>query len=77
MDITVVAGNITENDADTIAVPLAQGVRTLAGDTGAADQALGGVIKQMLDDDLIAGKAGETTVLPVPSSARRRIKAKR
>ncbi|MCA9856473.1 MAG: cytosol aminopeptidase, partial [Dehalococcoidia bacterium] len=77
MDITVVAGNITENDADTIAVPLAQGVRTLAGDTGAADQALGGVIKQMLDDDLIAGKAGETTVLPVPFSARRRIKAKR
>ena len=77
MDITVVAGNITENDADTIAVPLAQGVRTLAGDTGAADQALGGLIKQMLDEDLIAGKSGETTVLPVPSSARRRIKAKR
>ncbi len=77
MEITVVAGSITENDADTIAVPLAQGVRTLAGDTGAADQALGGVIKQMLDDGLIAGKSAETTTLPVPASARRRIKAKR
>jgi len=77
MEITVVAGSITENDADTIAVPLAQGVRTLSGDTGSADQALGGLIAQMLADDLIAGKSGETTTLPVPSSARRRIKAKR
>ena len=48
MQITVAAGNITQIDADTIVVPLAQGVRTLTGETAAADQVLGGVIAQML-----------------------------
>ncbi|MCK9496961.1 MAG: leucyl aminopeptidase [Dehalococcoidia bacterium] len=77
MEVTVVAGSITEVEVDTVAVPLAQGVRTLAGDTKAADEALGGLIAQMLAEDLIAGKSGETHTLAVPSSARRRIKAKR
>ena len=77
MQITVAAGNITQIDADTIVVPLAQGVRTLTGETAAADQVLGGVIAQMLASGLIAGKAAETTTLPVPASARRRTKAKR
>lgn len=77
MEITVSAQGVTQVDADTVAVPLAQGVRTLAGETAAADQALGGLIAQMLSEGQVEGKSGETTVLPVPTSARRRIKAKR
>jgi len=77
MQVTVAVGNITENDADTIVVPLAQGVRTLSGETAAVDQALGGLIAQMLASGIVAQKSGETTTLPVPTAARRRIKAKR
>jgi leucyl aminopeptidase len=74
MQVTVASGSITEISADTYAVALAQGVRRLAGDVAAVDELLGGTISRMLADDLIAGKAGETTVLPASG---RRIKAKR
>ncbi|MDA0815142.1 MAG: leucyl aminopeptidase [Chloroflexi bacterium] len=74
MEITVASGSITEVVADTYAVPLAQGVRRLAGDIAAVDQALGGTISQMLEAGMIAGKTGEATVLPALG---RRLRAKR
>ncbi len=78
MKITVVSGGITGVDADTYAVPLAQGVRTLSGDTAAVDRALGGTIASMLADGHIQGKSGEFTVLPAPAGrGARRLKAKR
>ncbi len=74
MQITVASGSITEVVADTYAVPLAQGIRRLTGDIAAVDQALGGTISQMLEAGMIAGKSGESTVLPALG---RRLKAKR
>ena len=74
MQITVASGSITEIAADTYAVPLAQGIRRLSGDLAAVDQALGGTISQMLEADMIAGKPGETTILPALG---RRLKANR
>ena len=74
MSVTVASGSIAEISADTYAVPLAQGTRSLSGDIAAVDQAMGGVIAKMLADGHIAGKAAEFTVLPASG---RRLKASR
>lgn len=63
MDISVVHQPLQDSKADTIVVNLFAGVTSPGGATGAIDQALGGLITELIEAGDITGKAGEVTVL--------------
>ncbi len=63
MNIQVAPGSIQDTAADTIIVNLFQGVKTPAGATGAVDQAMGGMISELIAAGDLTGKAGEVGVL--------------
>ncbi len=63
MEIRVAQGLIQEAQADTIVVNLFEGVAFPGGATGAVDQALGGLISDLIAGGDIKGKLGETAVL--------------
>ena len=63
MDIRVIAGNITQIEADAVVVNLFEGVSSPGGGTGAVDAALGGAISQLIAGGDIKGKLNETTLI--------------
>ena len=63
MELRLEVGDILDTEADCIVVNLLQGVTEPGGATGAVDQVMGGVIKQLIEDGDIKGKAGELTLV--------------
>lgn len=63
MEIKIVSGNITEQEAGAIIVNLFEGVTSPGGATGAVDNVLGGAITALIDDGEIKGKKGEITLI--------------
>jgi len=63
INIQVTQGDIQNSTADTIIVNLFEGVMQPAGATGAVDQALHGMIRDLIAGGDFAGRKGETAVL--------------
>jgi leucyl aminopeptidase len=63
MDIATSIGNILEREADAIVLNLFEGVTELGGATGAANQALGGLIRNLISGGDFTGKFKQTAVL--------------
>ena len=63
MELRLTVGDILDTDTDCLVVNLFQGVTDPGGATGAVDRAMGGVIKQLIDDGDIKGKSGELTLV--------------
>ncbi len=63
MEISVVAGNITQQESPAIVVGMLQGVTDPAGALGEVDQALDGAITSLIEDGEIKGNRGELTLL--------------
>jgi leucyl aminopeptidase len=63
VEIKVEAGDITKHTAKAVIVNLFEGVMEPAGATGAVDKALGGAIRQLIEDGEIKGKKGEATLI--------------
>jgi len=74
MKINIVQGNIIESGADTIIVNLFAGVTEPDGATGAVDQALGGLIRELIKSGDLRGKLGEVgSVYPRGAIAAQRV----
>jgi len=63
LEIKVVAEDITGIKADAVIVNLFEGVEKPGGATGAVDQALGGLITQLISNGEIKGKLNEITLI--------------
>lgn len=63
MEISVSIGNILEHEADAIVLNLFEGVTEPGGATGAANQALGGLIHDLIVGEDFTGKFKQTAVL--------------
>lgn len=63
MKFEAVCGSLTERPCDVLIVNLFQGVKEPAGGTGAVDKALGGLIKNEIEETEFEGKLGETLVV--------------
>jgi len=63
MNISVAQGNLAEQQVDCLVVNLFEGVRSPGGATGAVDEALGGLITQLIASADFTGKAGTTALL--------------
>src|SRR5687768_11580290 len=63
MQIKVQSGDIATASADAIVVNLFEGVSSPGGGTGAVDQAMGGVLSQLITAGDIRGKLGEFTIV--------------
>jgi leucyl aminopeptidase len=63
MEIKVIVGDITEIETEAMLVNLFEGVEQPGGATRAADQALGGIISQLISESEIKGKSGELTLI--------------
>ncbi|MCX7995694.1 MAG: leucyl aminopeptidase [candidate division WOR-3 bacterium] len=64
MNIKILNQSILDFDGDLIIVNLFEGVKIPGGATGAVDKALHGVITEMIKNEEITGKLGETIVFP-------------
>jgi len=64
MELTVAGGPLTTQQVDTIVVEVAEGQRRLTGAAAQVDQALGGLVTEMLRSGLLKGRAGEVHSLP-------------
>lgn len=62
MDIAISIGNILEREADAIVLNLFEGVTEPGGATGAANQALGGLIRNLISGGDFTGKFKQTAV---------------
>ncbi len=63
MEVKVVSGDITRIKVDAAIVNLFEGVEKPGGATGAVDQALGGIIGQLINEGEIKGKLNEVTLI--------------
>ena len=63
MEISVVAGDIAQQDVGAVVVNLFEGVTAPGGATGAVDRAMGGAISALIADGEIKGKRGELTLV--------------
>jgi leucyl aminopeptidase len=63
MEVRVVQGSITDVESDVLIVNLFDGVTVPGGATGAVDQALGGIISDLIAAGEISGKVGKTTLI--------------
>lgn len=74
MKVSTVQGNIVESDADAIVVNLFEGTTGPDGATAAADQALGGTIRDLIKNGDLRGRMGEVGVVyPNGAIAARRL----
>ena len=73
MQIDVVNGDLATQQVDTIVVPLPERTRRLSGATAKLDQALNGMLGELLSSGQVHGRANETT----PFSTAGRIPATR
>ncbi|MBE0480477.1 MAG: leucyl aminopeptidase [Dehalococcoidia bacterium] len=63
MEVSVVSGDVTRFKADAVIVNLFEGVERPAGATGAIDEALGGLITDLIEKGEIKGKVNEVTLV--------------
>src|SRR5437868_4774120 len=63
MQISVEAGDIAQTKAPCIVVNLFEGITTPGGATGAVDQALGGMLTELIASGDVRGKWGELKML--------------
>jgi len=63
MEVKVVSGDITSLPLSAIIVNLFEGMKNPSGATGAVDQALGGLITQLIAEGEIKGKRNEITLI--------------
>jgi leucyl aminopeptidase len=63
VEIKVISGDITKTKVDAVIVNLFEGVEHPGGATGAVDQALGGIIGQLIGEGEIKGKLNEVTLI--------------
>ena len=63
MEIKVIAGDITQVEADAVVVNLFEGTNQLGGTTAAIDKALHGAIGHLLNQGEIKGKIGEVVII--------------
>ena len=63
MEISVVAGDIAQQDVGAVVVNLFEGVTAPGGATGAVDRAMDGAISALIADGEIKGKRGELTLV--------------
>ena len=63
MNISVMAGDITQSEVDAAIVNLFQGVTSPAGATGAVDKALDGAISSLIEDGELTGKKNELVLI--------------
>src|SRR5437763_4103088 len=63
MQITVEAGDITQSEMPCIVVNLFEGITAPGGATGAVDQALGGMISELIASGDLRGKWGDMNML--------------
>ena len=63
MKIAAQQGNLQDQAADLLIVNLFQGVTKPGGGTGAVDQALGGLLTNLIKDESFAGKLGQTLLV--------------
>ncbi len=63
MEIRVVADNILKSDADAVITGMYEGTENLEGETLAIDEALGGVISELIKKGEIKGKLNQTIVI--------------
>ena len=63
MEIKVIAGDITQIEADAIVVNLFEGEKQLSDATAAVDKALDGAISYLMSKDEIKGKFGEVGIV--------------
>lgn len=63
MKITVRQGDLTKARADLLVVNSFEGVTKHGGATGAVDQALGGLLTELIKDEHFEGKEGETLLV--------------
>lgn len=74
MKIHVVQGNIVESDADTIVVNLFEGATETGGATAVVDQALNGMVQELISGGDFRGRLGEVGVVyPRGAIAARRV----
>ena len=67
MEIKVTHGNVVEHVTPALVVNLFEGVRKPGGATGAVDQALDGLISNLIESGEISGKTGEITLIHTPA----------
>lgn len=60
MKVSVIQGDLTKTKCDLLVVNLLEGVKTPGGATGAVDQALDGLISQIIQDEQFKRKEGDT-----------------
>ncbi len=63
MDISVVSGDITQQQVGAIIVNLFQGTKKPGGAAGAVDRALDGALSDLIEDGETKGKEGEMTLI--------------
>ncbi len=63
MEIKVIAGDITQIEADGIIVGAFEGVQQLDGDAADIDKALGGAIGSLISGGALKGKSGEVSII--------------
>ncbi|MGE0134010.1 MAG: leucyl aminopeptidase [Dehalococcoidia bacterium] len=61
MEVRAAAGNLAEQQVETLVVEVAEGAARLSGPAAQVDATLDGAITAMLRDGLITGRAGEVT----------------
>lgn len=66
MEIALYAGSLLEVATPLLVVNLFEGVTTPGGATGAVDQALGGLLRRLIEQGEIRGKLGQVTVVHNP-----------
>jgi leucyl aminopeptidase len=69
LEVTVVQSDVVDIEADVLVVNLFEGVTSPGGATGAVDNAIGGVISELIGDGEISGSASELTLIHTPNSA--------
>lgn len=63
MEVTVLSGNIIQQEVGAVIVNLFEDVKIPGGATGELDKSLGGAISDLISDGEVTGKKGEITVL--------------
>ena len=63
MEVKVIAGDITQIEADAIVVNLFEGVGQLSGATAAVDKALDGTVIRLISNGEVKGKFGEVGII--------------
>lgn len=77
MEIRVVNGDAINQETQALVVNLFAGVKEPGGATGAVDNAINGLITQLIEDGEISGSSGELTLLHTPTAAYPGLKAER